>query len=535
MRILQVVDVHSWAIGQLARVIEKKNPHLWIKTIAIHPKDYRNNPPFWNDGFLAEVKSFQPDVIHFHYWDVANSLSKVIVETLGEKRPKMILTHHNQKNLLSHKWEYLDHIVCHTKKAQDILVKSGFEKVTIIQHGIDIEKFRFNEEYDPENRMIGYVGRIVPWKHLVEILQSAKNIGTKVIGMGRVDKADYYAEVQKYKECFDERFATPDEKQVQVYHEMAVYVGNSEDDIEEGPLGLIEAMACGIPVITTKAGEASDIIKDRENGIIIEFNNQQNLEIALKAFFAMTPEQKNKMREEGWDTARKMSQEKMATEYEKMYYKIAFEKDLVSVIIPTFNRADTLKLMLEAHLAQTYRPIEVIVCDDNSQDEDATRNMVFDFALEHRDLPIKYVDTGFNGYGLAMARNMGILESSGYYLFFNDDRMVPERLAVEKMIKRLSSLKEKSAVWGDKGAGKRDFIENFFSVRKRHIVDAGMFNERINLYGGQSQELRARLKHQNFTLEYEPEAKAKPSFGTRRNKRRYDIVKSKFILWKLGL
>lgn len=535
MKVLQVVDIHGWAIGQLARVIEKGNPHLWIKTIAIHPKDYRNNPPFWNESFLAEVKAFNPDVIHFHYWDVANSLSKVVVENLGEKRPKMILTHHNQKNLLSHKWEYLDHIVCHTKKAQDILAKSGFEKVTIIQHGIDIEKFRFNEEYDCNNRTIGYVGRIVPWKGLVEILQSAKALGTKVIGMGRVDKADYYAKVQEYREYFDERFATPDDKQVDVYHEIGVYVGNSDDNIEEGPLGLLEAMACGIPVITTKAGEAADIIKDRENGIIVEFNNQQNIEVALKAFFSFTPEQKNKMREAAWDTVRKMSQERMAFEWEKLYYKLAFDKDLVSIIIPTHNRAENLKLMLEAHLAQTYRPIEVIVCDDNSQDDDATRNTVFDFALEHRDLPIKYVNTHFDGYGLAMARNMGILESSGYYLFFNDDRMIPEKDAVEKMIKRLSSIKEKSVVWGDKGAGKRDFIENFFAVRKRHLVDAGMFNERINLYGGQSQELRARLRKQGFQFEFESEAKAKPSFGTRRNKRRYDIVKSKVILWKLGL
>ena len=525
MKILQVVDVKHWAIGQLANVIEKGNPHLNIKTIAIHPKDLRNYPDVWIEVFKNEVIAFKPDVIHFHYWDTCN--------TLAPHAPgiKKMLTHHNQKNLLTHDWRNLDMIVVHTKKAEKILKEAGYPKVRVIQHGIDIEKFAFNENYDPANRTIGYCGRIVPWKNLYEIAKAAKELGLKVICMGKIDKADYWAKVQEYGDVLDIRFNTPDEKQTEVYHEMGVYVGNSSDGIEEGPLGLLEAMSCGVPVITTPSGEAADIIKDRENGIITEFEDYESLKNTIKMFFEMSEQDKNELRERAWDTVRTMHKDRMAGNYEKAYYKVGYEKDLVSVIMPTFNREETIVKMLEAYVKQTYQPIEVIVCDDGSTDN--TKQVVFDWAKQNRGLTIKYINTGYEGYGLAMARNMGIFEASGHYLMFNDDRMEPLPDAIELLIKRLSGLKNLSAVWGDKGAGKRHFIENFFAIRKAHMVQAGMFNERLNEYGAQSQEVRTRLLRQGFILEYAQEAKAQALFGTRKNKRRYSILRMKNKLWKI--
>jgi len=63
-----------------------------------------------------------------------------------------------------------------------------------------------------------------------------------------------------------------------------------------------------------------------------------------------------------------------------------------------------------------------------------------------------------------------------------------------------------------------------------------MFNERIDRYGGMSQEIRERLMWQGVNIEYCPEVKADILCSTHKTReRRRDIVESKFLLFKMGL
>ncbi len=93
---------------------------------------------------------------------------------------------------------------------------------------------------------------------------------------------------------------------------------------------------------------------------------------------------------------------------------------LVSVIIPTYNRASFLKEALASVFSQTYRPLEVIVVDDGSTDE--TPRVV-------SGLPIRYVRGPRRG--VAAARNRGIRLSCGDFLAFldSDDLWLPEKIA----------------------------------------------------------------------------------------------------------
>ena len=76
MKILQVVDIPDWAIGKLAKINRDQNEHLDIRIIAIHPRGLRNEPEKFMGIFEQAVQEFDPDVVHFHYWDTANTLSK---------------------------------------------------------------------------------------------------------------------------------------------------------------------------------------------------------------------------------------------------------------------------------------------------------------------------------------------------------------------------------------------------------------------------------------------------------------------------
>lgn len=528
MRILNVIDSKIWAISQLANVIRDENKHHQIEIMEIHPKDYRRESEKFNIEFEKKIIEFRPQIIHFYYWDTAKSLSELPC-TRGIKK---ILTITNQRNLLSHRWDNIDVLVVSTEKAKTILEKAGYWNVELIPYGIDIEKFKFNENYDTENRMLGYCGRIVSWKGLYEILKLAKEINSEVVMMGRIDSGGYWQKCQEFSEQMDIRFDTPDDKQTEVYHEMACYIGNSSDDIESGTLPFLEAMACGIPVITTPSGMAKDIVKHGENGLICEFDDYNSLRTMIERFLQMKPEEKQKMREAAWNTVRNLSKQVMARKYEKLYYTLSYKNDLVSVIIPTCKRHDTITQVLDGYTSQSYEPIELVVVVDDKFSEEY-ESILFEWQ-KNNNIPVKWFYDYNQGYGLAQARNMGIFESAGNYLVFNDDRFVPSPIAVQVFVNNLKVKKGLSAVWGDKGGGKRDFIENFFIIRKKHIIDAGMFNERINEYGGMSQEIRERLKHQGFDLQFEAGAIAKPMFGTHsKTKRRYELFRMKTKYWLL--
>ncbi len=97
-------------------------------------------------------------------------------------------------------------------------------------------------------------------------------------------------------------------------------------------------------------------------------------------------------------------------------------RPLVSVVIPTCNRAGLLRRAIASVLRQTYDHIEVIVIDDASTDD--TRNVVESFG----DQRIRYLRHASNQGGAA-TRNTGIDAATGEYIAFldDDDEWVPEK------------------------------------------------------------------------------------------------------------
>ena len=93
----------------------------------------------------------------------------------------------------------------------------------------------------------------------------------------------------------------------------------------------------------------------------------------------------------------------------------------ISVIIPTYNRRHTLERAIDSVLSQTFKPFEIIIVDDGS--EDGTRNWV-----QEAYPSIKYIYQSNNG--VSSARNKGIRSSRGSWiaLLDSDDAWMPEKL-----------------------------------------------------------------------------------------------------------
>jgi glycosyltransferase involved in cell wall biosynthesis len=116
------------------------------------------------------------------------------------------------------------------------------------------------------------------------------------------------------------------------------------------------------------------------------------------------------------------------------------EPGLVSVLIPSYNRGYIIGKSIESVLAQTYRPMEIVVVDDGSTDE--TRAVVAQFGSAIRYI---YQDNG----GLAAARNTGLAAAHGEFIAFqdSDDLWLPWKLQVQVAL--MQRLPELALVWTD--------------------------------------------------------------------------------------
>lgn len=94
---------------------------------------------------------------------------------------------------------------------------------------------------------------------------------------------------------------------------------------------------------------------------------------------------------------------------------------LVSIIIPTFNRADLLPQTIESCLVQTYPNLEVIVVDDGSTD--ATAEVVARYGS-------KVIYVRQDRQGVRRARQRGLQRASGEYITFldSDDLILPTKI-----------------------------------------------------------------------------------------------------------
>lgn len=99
---------------------------------------------------------------------------------------------------------------------------------------------------------------------------------------------------------------------------------------------------------------------------------------------------------------------------------------LVSIIIPTYNRATTIVRCIDSVLNQIYRPIEVVVVDDGSTDQ------TVETVKQYGDQVILICQS--NG-GPSSARNRGVRQSKGKIVAFldSDDTWKPEKL--ERQVK----------------------------------------------------------------------------------------------------
>ena len=119
-------------------------------------------------------------------------------------------------------------------------------------------------------------------------------------------------------------------------------------------------------------------------------------------------------------------------------------RPLVSVVIPTFNRAKQTISAIETVLAQTYRNVEIIAVDDGSTDD--SFQAIQRFVRQRSNGGQRIVCVNQKNQGASTARNTGIANAQGEYIAFldSDDCWEPEKL--ERQLKAFAQLDNQCGV-----------------------------------------------------------------------------------------
>lgn len=102
----------------------------------------------------------------------------------------------------------------------------------------------------------------------------------------------------------------------------------------------------------------------------------------------------------------------------------------VSIICTTFNEEKTIESLLESLAAQTYKPAEIIICDNNSSDK--TQEIIENFIDSHRNTNIlKITKVGNRSVG----RNTAIKAATSEIIAITDAGCIPEKKWLEELLK----------------------------------------------------------------------------------------------------
>lgn len=190
--------------------------------------------------------------------------------------------------------------------------------VATVYNGIDVHKFRFSAK--PEDYLY-FQGRSSPEKGIVEAIKIAKATGYKLLIVAKVDPFDreYHArEVEPLIDGKQIKFIgeLPREETVKFYQRAKALLFPI---CWREPFGLvmIEAMACGTPVIAPRRASVPEVVKDKKTGFIVNPANMvEEMIAAVKKIDNIDRRECRKHIEENFTV------EKMVEGYEGVYQKV---------------------------------------------------------------------------------------------------------------------------------------------------------------------------------------------------------------------
>ena len=272
-----------------------------------YEEDKEVDAKVWESLHISEVmeQANEFDIIHNNYDFLPLTYSGLIktpmvttIHGFSSSKILPVFKKYNQKS--------------HYVSISDADRNKELDYIRTVYHGIDIEKFTLNKN---AGDYLVYFGRIHPDKGTWEAIQVAKLAKMQLVLAGIIqDKAYYKNQVEPYLGD-DVRYigsVGPEERNKVLGNAVALL--HPINFNEPFGLSIVEAMACGTPVLAFNRGSMPEIIQDGINGFIV--NGIEEMAEKIKDVGTISRETCRQTVES------RFSQDKMVKEYIKVYKEI---------------------------------------------------------------------------------------------------------------------------------------------------------------------------------------------------------------------
>jgi glycosyltransferase involved in cell wall biosynthesis len=207
-----------------------------------------------------------------------------------------------------------DYIIAVSNATKRDLLKLGVdeENIHVIYNGVDHKKYKPGEK--SEKPMILWIGRMKKYKNPFDSLKIYKRLTKKaeMVVVGGGDLAIEFAKISK-KMGVKYLGKVTEEEKVKLYQKAWVVLSTSY--IEGWGMTVVEANACGTPVIAYATGSMPEIIRDGANGFLVPY---KDYDYAAKVIDEILEEDKIKeLSKRSLEESMKYNWEKTADEYMK--------------------------------------------------------------------------------------------------------------------------------------------------------------------------------------------------------------------------
>jgi len=281
--------------------------------------------------FVLFNKGRKYDIFHIHGCSFFGFFPILIGVMIGKLLKKKIIITYHGGGLYEFINKYKTKVIYFLNKADIITVPSKYLQNILNNNSIkskylpniirdDNVYFKKRENLKPiliVTRTLDEVYNIplsiMAFKDLKKVVPDAK---LKIVGDGKLKNE--ILELVKKENIDDIEFVgrVPNSKIGEILNTADIFINSSNKD--NMPLSLFEALACGLPVISTNVGGIPDYITDEINGFLIEPNNKEQL--TNKILYVLNNQAEvQKIIDNGYQTFEKLTLRNLKSEYLKLY------------------------------------------------------------------------------------------------------------------------------------------------------------------------------------------------------------------------